>query len=274
MKENFCCSLQHCQGSKTGSSGCGCINSTIHGGINAPHNPLSQVSFAQPTVVYFDPHSTLENTTVPTANTAQVHGTPARTVDPPSFPAYHTPSRACGSTDADLLMSQIANNVNSMDPINHTPPYASFSPHTAVHSGSPGVSALPTFRGRPVNPAPILGLAPPPSGPLHGPPSGTAGHPSPSVQPPAPSGPPFYPSPPVPPPSGSSAPNQCVHFDSGGELGNCTAVHDLFRQAGYEVKVTAPNLSSEIGQAKHPHCTIADGVGVHTMLFSANLKPK
>ena len=38
---------------------------------------------------------------------------------------------------------------------------------------------------------------------------------------------------------GSSAPNRRVRFDGGGELGNCTAVHDLFRQAGCEVEVTA-----------------------------------
>ena len=63
-----------------------------------------------------------------------------------------------------------------------------------------------------------------------------------------------------------------MRFDGGGELGNCTAVHDLFRHAGYEVEVTAPNSSSEIGQAKQPHRTIADGV--HTMLFSAGLEPK
>ena len=38
------------------------------------------------------------------------------------------------------------------------------------------------------------------------------------------------------------------------------------------VEVTAPNLSSsEIGQAKCPHCTIANGVC--TELFSAELKP-
>ena len=49
-------------------------------------------------------------------------------------------------------------------------------------------------------------------------------------------------------------------------------MHDLFRQAGYEVEVTAPNSSSEIGQAERPHRTIADGV--RTMLFSAGLEPK
>ena len=43
-------------------------------------------------------------------------------------------------------------------------------------------------------------------------------------------------------------------------------------QAGYGVEVTTPNSSSEIGQAKCPHCTTADGVC--TMLFSAELKPK
>ena len=39
---------------------------------------------------------------------------------------------------------------------------------------------------------------------------------------------------------GSSAPNRCVHFDSGGELGNCTAIHNLFCHAGGDVEVTAP----------------------------------
>ena len=63
-----------------------------------------------------------------------------------------------------------------------------------------------------------------------------------------------------------------MRFDGGGELGNCTAIHDLFRQAGYEVEVTAPNSSSEIGQAKQPNRAIADGV--RTLLFSAELKPK
>ena len=63
-----------------------------------------------------------------------------------------------------------------------------------------------------------------------------------------------------------------ARFDGGGELGNCIAVHDLFCQAGYEVEVTAPNSSSEIGQAERPHRTIADGV--RTMLFSAGLEPK
>ena len=71
---------------------------------------------------------------------------------------------------------------------------------------------------------------------------------------------------------GSSAPNRRVHFDGGGELGNCTAVHDLFCQAGFEVEVTAPNSSSKIGQAQRPHRTVANGV--RAMLFSADLKPK
>ena len=44
---------------------------------------------------------------------------------------------------------------------------------------------------------------------------------------------------------------------------------DLFRQAGYEVEVTAPNSSSEI---ERPHRAIADGV--RAMLFSAGLEPK
>ena len=71
---------------------------------------------------------------------------------------------------------------------------------------------------------------------------------------------------------GSSVSNRHVRLDGGGELGNCAAVNDLFCQVGYEIEVTAPNSSSEIGQAECPHCTIANGVC--TMLFSAGLKPK
>ena len=55
-------------------------------------------------------------------------------------------------------------------------------------------------------------------------------------------------------------------------MGNCTAIHDIFCQASYEVEVTAPSSFSEIGQANQPHRTIANGV--RTMLFGAGLKPK
>ena len=122
VKENFYHSLQHCQGSKTGSSVCSHINSVFRGGINASRNPPSQVSFAQPTVVHFDCCGTLGDTTAPTADAMQAPGTPACTVDPPSFPAYHTPSVAFRSTDIDSLMFHIASNVNSMDPIRHSMP--------------------------------------------------------------------------------------------------------------------------------------------------------
>ena len=112
------------------------------------------------------------------------------------------PFTAFGSTDADSLVSCIATNINSVDPFNHAPPCAPASLHTNVHAGSPAVSTLPAFHGKPVNPAPILGLAPPPRGPPRGPPSGATGHLSSLARSPAPSGPPSCPGPPVLPPSG------------------------------------------------------------------------
>ena len=66
--------------------------------------------------------------------------------------------------------------------------------------------------------------------------------------------------------------NRTVRFDGGGELGGNTNVHKLFEQAGYEVEVTAPDSSSEIGHAERPHRTIADAV--RTMLFAAGLDLK
>ncbi len=70
----------------------------------------------------------------------------------------------------------------------------------------------------------------------------------------------------------STVPNRRVRFDGGGELGGCTEVHELFEAAGYEVEVTAPDSSSEIGQVERPHRTIADAV--RSMLFAANLPLK
>ena len=69
-----------------------------------------------------------------------------------------------------------------------------------------------------------------------------------------------------------TVPHRRVRFDGGGELGGCTEVHDLFRRAGYDVEVTAPDSSSEIGQVERPHRTIADGV--RTMLHAAGLPLK
>ena len=199
MKEN-CRAMQHCQGSVTG------VNSTIRGGIHASRTPTSQVSFPQPTVVHFNPHGTLGNATAPTTDTVQDPGTPARTVDPPSFHMCHSPSMACRSLDADLLMTGIASNVNSTDPVSHSLPCASVSPHTALHAESPAVFTLLTFHGKPLNLAPILGSAPLPSGTSRGPPSSGTGHPSPSAHPPAPTGPPPYHGPPVPSPTSPPVP--------------------------------------------------------------------
>ena len=57
MKDSLLRPFQHRQGSATSSSVYNRINSVLRGGI--PHNPPSQVSFAQPTIVHhFDPYGT------------------------------------------------------------------------------------------------------------------------------------------------------------------------------------------------------------------------
>ena len=71
---------------------------------------------------------------------------------------------------------------------------------------------------------------------------------------------------------GSRAADRSVRFDNGGELGGNTAVHDLFRAAGYDVQTSAPDSSHEIGIVERPHRTIADAV--RTMLHAAGLPPK
>ena len=71
---------------------------------------------------------------------------------------------------------------------------------------------------------------------------------------------------------GSASPRRSVRFDLGGELGRNQAVHDLFSEAGYEVEVTTPDSSNEIGMVERPHRTIADAV--RTMLHAADLPPK
>ena len=215
MKDSLLCPFQHRQGLATSSSVYNRINLVIHGGI--PRNPPSQVSFAQPTVVHhFDPYGTPGNNSASTAYTTHVPTTPRRTVDYPSFPTYHTPSMAFGSSDADLLMADIAQNAKSTDPFSHIPPHVPLPPCSTTHTGSPAVSTLPTFCGKPVNLAPVSGSVPPLSGPPHGPSFGTSGHPSPLAPPPAPTGPPPYHGTPVPPPPGPlippSGPPTCTGF--------------------------------------------------------------
>ena len=65
---------------------------------------------------------------------------------------------------------------------------------------------------------------------------------------------------------GSSSRDRTVRFDEGGELGRCTEIHQMFRDAGYTVEVTAPDSSSEIGGVERPHRSIGDAV--RTMLLS------
>jgi hypothetical protein len=63
-----------------------------------------------------------------------------------------------------------------------------------------------------------------------------------------------------------------VRFDQGGELGRCTAVVDLFSNAGYKVETTAPDSSHQNGPGERPHQTIADAM--RSMLAGANLPMK
>ena len=66
--------------------------------------------------------------------------------------------------------------------------------------------------------------------------------------------------------------NKSVRFDGGGDLGGCTEIVDMFQQAGYDVELTAPASSNEIGQVERPHRTIA--AAIRTMLYAAGLEYK
>ena len=140
VKDNLRRTLQHRQGSNAGSSAYGRIHLVLLGGINAPRNPPSHVSFTQPTVVHhFNRYGTPGNNTAPTADTTHASTTPRRTVDYPSFPSCHTSSMAFRSSDIDLLMRR---NVKSTDLFGHTPAHVPVSPHATIHIGSP---AYPLF---------------------------------------------------------------------------------------------------------------------------------
>jgi hypothetical protein len=67
-------------------------------------------------------------------------------------------------------------------------------------------------------------------------------------------------------------PDCYVRFDLGGELGRCNDVVQLFTNAGYHVKLTAPDSSHQNGPGEWPHRTIADGICM--MLAGAALAPK
>jgi hypothetical protein len=70
----------------------------------------------------------------------------------------------------------------------------------------------------------------------------------------------------------TSVPDCYVRFDLGGELGRCDDVVQLFTNAGYHVKPTAPDSSRQNGPGEHPHRTITDAI--RTMLAGASLDPK
>ena len=139
----FPCPFQQRQGSATSSSVYNRINSVLRGDI--PRNPLSQVSFTQPNIVHhFDPYGAPNASAAPTADTAYV-------------PEYHTPRMAFKSANVDMLMSDIARNGHSTDPFSHTPPHVPATPHGTDPNGISSVPAVPTFCGKPVNPAPVSG---------------------------------------------------------------------------------------------------------------------
>jgi len=51
-----------------------------------------------------------------------------------------------------------------------------------------------------------------------------------------------------------------VHFDLGGELGQCTEVIELFCLAVYAIETTAPDSSHQNGPGERPHHSIAEGL--------------
>ena len=59
---------------------------------------------------------------------------------------------------------------------------------------------------------------------------------------------------------GSDVHGKYVRFDGGGELGHCTAVVDLFTQAGYAIQTTGANASYQNGPGKRPHHSIGDAM--------------
>jgi hypothetical protein len=67
-------------------------------------------------------------------------------------------------------------------------------------------------------------------------------------------------------------PNKYVRFDQGGELARCSAVLDLFCNAGYSIEITGAGNSAQNGPVERPHQTIADGI--RALLIGANLSPK
>ena len=89
--------------------------------------------------------------------------------------------------------------VSAMDSSAHSTTYT--LPCTNTNTSSPVVSTLPTLCGKPANPAPISRLVPSLGDPQCSPPSGTAGHSSPSGHLSGPSGTPSFSCPPVPSPN-------------------------------------------------------------------------
>jgi Reverse transcriptase (RNA-dependent DNA polymerase) len=67
-------------------------------------------------------------------------------------------------------------------------------------------------------------------------------------------------------------PDKYVRFDQGGKLSRCTAVLDLFRNAGYRIEITGAGNSAQNGPVERPHQTIADGI--RALLIGADLPPK
>ena len=190
MTANLHCSPQHCQGSKTGSSVISRINS-IFCGDDAPCNPPLQVTFALPPpgarpnwdsgATHFNPYGMPGNNTAPTANTTQTFGALACAINAPHTSKLpylpdpfscvwvhrcqfahvsHWSTHFVQSIAHQSTQCHIAVPVSAMGPAGHSPSYTSF--HTA---GFPAISTLPVFCGKPVNPAPMLGLVSPSSGP-------------------------------------------------------------------------------------------------------------
>jgi Reverse transcriptase (RNA-dependent DNA polymerase)/GAG-pre-integrase domain len=67
-------------------------------------------------------------------------------------------------------------------------------------------------------------------------------------------------------------PEKYVRLDQGGDLAKCTAITDLFRNAGYRIDITGAGNSAQNGPVERPHQTIGDGL--RALLIGADLAPK
>jgi len=58
----------------------------------------------------------------------------------------------------------------------------------------------------------------------------------------------------------NATPDKYVQFDLGGDLGCCAEIVTLFKNAGYAIEPTAPDLSHQNGPGEQPHQSIVESL--------------